>query len=270
MNEAAAESHIICGDALETLLSLPEEAADMGVTSPPYNKQEKHKGKLVSNVVYDGFRDAMPEDDYQKNQIDVLNAAFRAVKAGGSFFYNHKIRWVEGRMLHPMEWIRDSDWNVRQEIVWDRTIAANIRGWRFWQTDERIYWLHKPEGGDMVGKELAGEDAKMTSVWRGVPESRQNHPAPFPVWIPARAIVSILGTETAGVVLDPYLGSGTTAVAASLLGHSYIGIDISDVYAAMAAERVENAASEASAVAAEMSLHDRIMPKTRHSPPSLF
>ena len=270
MTSELVESRLICGDALLELAKLPAETVDLAVTSPPYNKQEKHKGHLVSNVVYDTFRDAMPEDEYQSNQIDVLNAAFRAVKPGGSFFYNHKIRWVEGELLHPMDWLRESDWNIRQEIVWDRTIAANIRGWRFWQVDERVYWLHKPENGDSIGEELAGEDAKMTSGWRGVPESGKEHPAPFPIWIPARVIISLLGTERSGLVLDPYLGGGTTAVAASLLGHRYIGIDISQSYVDMAKTRISSAASEASAVAAEASLHKKTMPQTEHSPPTLF
>ena len=42
-------------------------------------------------------------------------------------------RWSN---VSPLDWLR---WT--QEIIWDRTIAGNIRGWRFWQVDERIYWL---------------------------------------------------------------------------------------------------------------------------------
>ena len=57
-------------------------------------------------------------------------------------------------MLHPIDWLRKTKWVIRQEIIWDRMIAANIRGWRFWQVDERIYWLYKPKNGNIIGEEL--------------------------------------------------------------------------------------------------------------------
>lgn len=246
---------LILGDTLAILSTLPDDLVDVGITSPPYNKQEKHKGWLVKNVLYNATTDAVPEGDYQTNQVAVLNEIYRATKPGGSFFYNHKIRWERGVMYHPMDWLRQTQWTVKQEIVWDRVIAANIRGWRFWQVDERIYWLYKPVGNYLIGKELASGDAKLTSVWRGVPEGKNPHPAPFPLWLPARVVIAILGTEESGVVLDPYVGSGTTAVAAKLLGHHYVGIDASEEYLAYAQERLDNAQSEMPKMQAELELH---------------
>jgi len=119
---------IFQGDTLTILKNLPDEILDMGVTSPPYNKGENKKGWLVKNVKYVGATDKMPENEYQQNQIDVLNEIYRATKPGGSFFYNHKLRWERGVLLHPMDWLRRTNWIIRQEIIWDRMIAANIRG----------------------------------------------------------------------------------------------------------------------------------------------
>ncbi len=243
---------LICGDTLRELRKMDDGVVNVGVTSPPYNKQEKHKGWLVKNVVYDAYKDALPEPEYQQNQVDVLNEIYRVTAPGGSFFYNHKTRWVRGVMLHPMDWLRQTDWTVKQEIIWDRTIAANIRGWRFWQTDERIYWLYKPIGSHLIGKELKSKDAKRASIWRGVPASKNPHPAPFPLWLPARVIIATLDAESPGVVLDPYIGSGTTAVAAKLLGHRYIGIDRSELYLQWAQERIDNAQSEMPKIQAEL------------------
>ena len=249
---------LIQGDTLEVLREMPNDIVNVGVTSPPYNKQEKQKGWLVKNVVYDSYRDAVPEDEYQQNQADVLDEIYRVTAPGGSFFYNHKIRWDRGNMYHPMDWLRSTKWIVKQEIIWDRVIAANIRGWRFWQVEERIYWLYKPIGNYLIGKELKSSDAKLTSIWRGVPENgkKNPHPAPFPLWLPARVIVSILGTDTPGVVLDPYIGSGTTAVAAKLLGHEYIGIDRSEAYLDMTRERLANAQNEMPKIQEELALRD--------------
>ena len=255
--DTLGEGKLIEGNTLDVLSKIDDDVVNVGVTSPPYNKQEKHKGWLVKNVVYDVYSDTMPEPEYQQNQVDVLDEIFRITVPGGSFFYNHKIRWDRGNMYHPMDWLRQTKWTVKQEIIWDRMIAGNIRGWRFWQVEERIYWLYKPIGNKLIGKELRSCDAKLTSIWRGVPEDgRKNpHPAPFPLWLPARVIISILETDTLGVVLDPYIGSGTTAVAAKLLGHKYIGIDRSEAYMEMASTRLDNAPGEMSKIREEQGLH---------------
>lgn len=251
-------NRFIPGDTLSVLRQMPDDIVDVGITSPPYNKQEKHKGWLVKNVVYDSYKDVVPEDEYQQNQIDVLNQIHRVTVPGGSFFYNHKIRWERGVMFHPMDWLRKTEWTVKQEIIWDRVIAANIRGWRFWQVEERIYWLYKPIGSYLIGPELKSSDAKLTSIWRGVPENgkKNPHPAPFPLWLPARIIIAILGTETSRVVFDPYIGSGTTAVAAKLLGHKYLGIDRSEAYLELARERLANSQTEMPKIREELGLRD--------------
>lgn len=261
LNRENLKNSLIKGDTLKVLRGLPDDIVDLGVTSPPYNKKEKNKGWLVKNVVYSEYVDKVPEDKYQSNQVKVLNEIYRVTNKGGSFFYNHKIRWEDGEMFHPMDWLRKTDWVVKQEIIWDRTIAANIRGWRFWQVDERIYWLYKPVNSNKKGKELLSKDAKLTSVWRAVPENKNPHPAPFPLWLPARIIISLMHEKQGvdekqkGLVLDPYLGSGTTAVAAKLLGYDYLGIDIGKEYIDYAEKRILNAESERSIVKKELELH---------------
>ena len=252
------------GEALTILNKFSEDRFDLTITSPPYNKQEKNKGGLVDSVVYDKYKDALPEDEYQQNQIEVMNEVYRVTKPGGSFFYNHKIRWDRGEMYHPLDWVRKTDWTVKQEIVWDRVIAANIRGWRFWQVEERIYWLYKPIDDNLIGKELESKDAKLTSIWRGLPESgkKNSHPAPFPLWIPARIIISILDDE--GLVLDPYIGSGTTAIASHLLGHNSVGIDVSYDYLDSTSKRLNKAEGERQEIDKEIALH-RVKNKAHRS-----
>ena len=158
-------------------------------------------------------------------------------------------------MYHPLDWLRDTKWCLKQEIIWDRTIAGNIRGWRFWQVEERIYWLYKPIGNNKIGEELLSKDAKMTSIWRNVPENNNPHPAPYPLWLPSRIIISILGNKGGGIVLDPYVGSGTTCVASKLLGFDYIGIDISEIYINYATNRLKKFKQETDKIEKEISLH---------------
>ncbi|MEO0101227.1 MAG: site-specific DNA-methyltransferase [candidate division WOR-3 bacterium] len=245
---------IIQGDALTVLKNLPDEMVDLGVTSPPYNKGENKKGWLVTSVKYSGVSDRLPEKVYQSQQIDVLNEIYRITKPGGSFFYNHKIRWERGELLHPMDWLRKTKWIIRQEIIWDRMIAANIRGWRFWQVEERIYWLYKPKGKKLIGEELKPKHALLTSIWRFPPEKKNSHPAPFPLALPVRVIYSIMD-ERKGVVIDPYCGSGTTLVAAKILGHDFMGIEISEEYVKSAEKRLLNYKNERCEAEEEIAKH---------------
>jgi modification methylase len=246
---------VIVGDALETLKTIPDETIDITVTSPPYNKRNKTHGWLVTREKYSNYDDYLAEDKYQEWQIELLNELERVTKPGGSVFYNHKIRWDDGKLIHPFEWVSKSKWNIRQEIIWDRMIAANMRGWRFWQVDEKIYWLNKPVENYLIGKEIKPKHAKFSSIWRMKPEPRnENHPAPFPLGLPLRAIFSIL--ERKGkVVLDPFAGTGTTLVAAKILGHNYIGIDVSKDYAQIARARLRNYKKELDLANEEINKH---------------
>ena len=246
---------VLAGRALEILCHLPDDCVDVTVTSPPYNKQENTYGWLVRTDRYSHYKDRRIEPEYQKWQIDVLDELYRVTRPGGSLFYNHKTRWVDGKMIHPLEWVLNSSWHLRQEIIWDRTLAANVRGWRFWQVDERIYWLYKPINNHLVGQELESRHAKMSSIWRIRPASRtEKHPSPFPLEIPLRAIFSMPG-EDRKIILDPFCGTGTTLVAAKLLGHDYIGVDISPDYVDHSRERLDNFEIEREKAEAEKSKH---------------
>ena len=252
------ENAVVHGDTLSVLRGLPDDSFDVGVTSPPYNKGERHQGWLVPKVTYHANSDRHDEDAYRAEQIEVLNELYRVTKPGGSFFYNHKLRWERGWLQHPYAWVSQTDWVMRQEIIWHRKIAGNIRGWRFWQVEERLYWLYKPrpeETAAPIGRELESRHAKMTSVWEIRPERKMDWiPDPFPLELAGRCIFSIL-SDGKGRVIDPYAGSGTTLVAAKLLGYDYLGIELSKDYTTRARERLANAFMEKDRLAAEVARH---------------
>ena len=217
---------LIVGNCLEELKKLKEHSVDVVVTSPPYNladsKEPLSTTSIAKPIVYDNFSDALPEDEYQRNQIEVLNELRRVVKPNGHLFYNHKIRYIDKEMVHPLTWVAKSDWSIRQEIVWDSNSLVNPRGWRFTEADERIYWLTSDR--EKIGTQFA----TWTSIWRIISRGSKKHPATFPVALPTRCIAAVL--QEPGVVLDPYCGLGTTLVAAQALGHKTIGIDLSAQY----------------------------------------
>jgi len=81
------------------------------------------------------------------------------------------------------------------------------------------------------------------------------HPAPFPLEVPLRIIFSIFDIEDSKTIIDPFIGSGTTALAAKFLNHNFLGIDISEQYINQSKIRLENMENERAVVDREISLH---------------
>lgn len=221
------------GNCLELAQQLDDNSINVTVTSPPYNKRGVGGG-LFRKIEYDTFDDTLPEGEYQQQQIELLNTLYQKTVAGGSLFYNHKVRYFEGGSISPWEWLTKTDWHIREEIIWNRGSGPEISGYRFIQTDERIYWLCKGSKHPRMPRVCANYG----SVWKFGPDMKNDHPAPYPLILPVRCIESVLYEP--GVVLDPYNGSGTTGVAAKLLGHDYIGFDLSQKYLDEAQDRIEN------------------------------
>ena len=221
------------GDCVDLASQLDNDSLNCTVTSPPYNKCGAGGG-IFRKIEYDTFDDTLPEEEYQEQQIKLLNILFDKTVNGGSLFYNHKIRYFDGDAIAPWQWLTKTKWNIREEIIWHRGMGTEISGYRFTQTEERIYWLCKGNKHPRLNRQCAN----WSSVWKFGADMKNDHPAPYPLELPMRCIQSVL-TEP-GVVLDPYNGSGTTGVAATLLGHKYIGFDVSEKYLSDAQERIKN------------------------------
>ena len=113
----------------ENMDFLTAESVDIIVTSPPYNLgaddwpmggNDNMASGLEGRTSRDGigYNDVLPEQDYQDWQVDCLAEWFRVAKWGGSLFYNHKVRQRKGEIVHPMDWLRKTEWTIRQEIIW--------------------------------------------------------------------------------------------------------------------------------------------------------
>jgi site-specific DNA-methyltransferase (adenine-specific) len=230
---------VICGDCIEEMNKLPPESIDLVVTSPPYNlrnstgngMKDGRGGKWANAQLIEGYEthtDNMPHNEYVAWQKDCLKAMMRLLKPTGAIFYNHKWR-VQGGVLQDRHDIV-GDFPVRQIIVWKRSGGINFNPGYFLPTYEVIYMICKPEF------KLAPQANRQGDVW-DIPQEKNNpHPAPFPIELAQRCIQS----TTAQIILDPFMGSGSTAIAAEACGRDWIGIDISPEYCTMALERIEN------------------------------
>lgn len=229
---------IICGDALTEMQKLPSESVDLVITSPPYNLRNstgngmKHVyvgGKWNAELQkgYDTYSDNLPYDEYIEWQRNCLKEMMRLIPSNGAIFYNHKWR-VQNGLIQDRHEILEG-FPVRQIIIWRRKGGINFNDTFFLPTYEVIYMIAKSDFRLVKGANAYGD------VWEFSQERDNNHPAPFPLELPER----IISSTTASVVLDPFMGSGTTAVAARNLKRNYIGIDISRKYCEMAEERLK-------------------------------
>jgi len=152
----------------------------------------------------------------------------RLIKPDGAIFYNHQWRVQAGLLQDRQDIV--SDFPVRQVIIWRRKGDINFNPGYFLPTYEVIYLIAKPDF------KLAPKANRHGDVWDFTQDSNNAHPAPFPVAL----IDRIISSTNAELILDPFIGSGTTAIAALNNQREYIGIDSSPIYCEMAEERVKN------------------------------
>jgi len=234
---------IFCGDCMQIMQQLPDKCCDIVITSPPYNlknstgngMKDGRGGKWENAALQKGYADYddnMPYDMYCEWQRNCLQEMMRLIKDDGAIFYNHKWR-VQGGLIQDRREIV-GDFPVRQIIIWKRKGGINFNRGYFLPTYEVIYLIAKPDF------RLAPKASRYGDVWEFMQEQNNSHPAPFPVALIDRIITS----TTAQVILDPFMGSGTTAVSAIRNDRHYIGIELSQTYCDSAEKRIQAAKGE--------------------------
>lgn len=217
-------------DCLEGMEQLPDNSINVIITSPPYNLGETHHTGGKRFKAYNMFSDNMPEPEYQNWQLKILNECYRILKPDGVMFYNHKNRIKKGVQISPYEWLTKSDLYIKQELVWFNG-SQNFDKIRFYPMTERIYWLSK-KPDTTIYNTINHHD-----LFDWQPEGTdKKHKRAFPLKM-AKELLSCVKTK--GVVLDPFMGSGTVAVAAYDMGFEYLGFEIDKDYYTSAQERIE-------------------------------
>lgn len=226
----------------ESMVQLPNDCVALMVTSPPYN-------------VGKDYDEDLDLDEYLNLLRSVFTETYRVIEPGGRVAVNVAnlgrkpylpLNHLVGVLLTEVGFL------LRGEIIWQKAKAAGgSTAWGSWQSaknptlrDVHEYVLvaskasfrRERAGTDTISKE-AFLEATM-SVWDILPESarRVGHPAPFPTELPRRLIE--LYTFDGDLVLDPFLGSGSTAIAAMETGRHYVGYETDPAYAALAEKRI--------------------------------
>ena len=228
------------GDCVTILPTLPR--ADIVVTSPPYNTlptsakasglhaERKSGVNLWLEKAANGYADQKPEPEYQAWLNGILLAC--ADRAKGLVWVNHKVRYRDCEAIHPARMI---PLPIYAEVIWNRGGSMALNCKRFAPSHEGIWAFGAPHYWDYRNNTLM-------SVWN-VPHAQRDggndHPCPYPESVVRPLIES--SCPPGGIVLDPFMGSGTTGCAAVKTGRQFVGIEIEQRWFDLACRRISDA-----------------------------
>ncbi|HNW99788.1 MAG TPA: site-specific DNA-methyltransferase [Candidatus Cloacimonadota bacterium] len=234
---------IILGSA-ENMKELPDNSVHLMITSPPYNATKEYDQDL-SLVEYLSLLEHSLKETYRV----LVNGGRACINIAnlGRKPYIPLSDYVSQMMLKI-------GYNMRGEIIWNKAASASAStAWGSWLSaanpilrdiHEYILIFSKGDYSRERGKKhnTISKDDFMSwtkSIWTMNAESarRIGHPAPFPVELPYRLIQ--LYSFKDDIILDPFMGSGTTAIASIKSDRKYIGYEVSQEYIDLANRRIE-------------------------------
>ncbi|MDQ0349567.1 site-specific DNA-methyltransferase [Ancylobacter vacuolatus] len=244
---------IVRGDCIAALSRLPAASVDLVFADPPYNLQLQGELKRPDDSRVDAVDDAWDKFDsfeaYDAFTRAWLLAVRRVLKPTGTL-------WVIGsyhNIFRVGALLQDLDFWILNDIVWRKTNPMpNFRGRRFTNAHETLIWAaREPEAKGYTfnyeALKAANEDVQMRSDWLFPicsgherlkdEDGHKVHPTQKPEALLARVILS--ASKPGDVILDPFLGSGTTAAVAKRLGRHFIGIERDATYADAAQARID-------------------------------
>ena len=244
---------LFAGDCLDLLAGMADQEADLVVTSPPYNIGKEYEKKLDL-------------DRYVSQQAEVIKECIRILKPSGSICWQVG-NYVDKGSIVPLDVLlyplfAQAGLKMRNRIIWHFEHGLHCSK-RFSGRYETIIWFTKSDNyyfdldpvrvpqkypgkkyfkGPKAGQYSCNPLGKNPGdVWI-IPNVKHNHvektehPCQFPVELIERLVLSLAPAE--GLVLDPFMGVGTTAVAAMLHGRRSVGAEISKEYIEIARERL--------------------------------
>lgn len=252
-NDSSVENKIFNGDILETLKLLPDEFADLIIIDPPYNLSKNFNGTKFNS---------MKDADYETYVDSWLPEVCKKLKPNGSLYLcgDWKCTSVLQRsleknltVLNRITWQREkgrgakSNWKNGMEDIW--FAVKNPSDYYFdiesVKQKRKVIAPYKENGKPKDWQETEVGNFRLTypsNFWDDIsipfwsmPENT-DHPTQKPEKLCAKLILASCPEN--GVVFDPFLGSGTSAVTAKKLGRKYCGIELNEEYCLYAAKRI--------------------------------
>lgn len=245
---------ILQGDVIEALGSLGTGSADMIFADPPYNLQLEGELRRPDDSVVDAVNDGWDRfssfSEYDEFTTSWLTECRRVLKENGSI-------WVIGtyhNIFRIGKIMQDLGYWILNDVVWVKTNPMpNFRGARFANAHETLIWAKRGKSSGYTFNywdlKSLNEGLQMRSDWHmpicgGSERIREGgmkaHSTQKPEALLYRVVLS--STRPGDTVLDPFLGTGTTAAVCQTLGRRWIGIEREERYVEVAARRIESSA----------------------------
>lgn len=215
------------GDCLDVLRDLDVQVGQV-LTSPPYNKGRPSGVNKEWARLSDGYgvcTDDLPHEQYVEWQQTVVSKLWSMLTDDGAIYYQHKPIAKGNRTKLPSELIPDHV-PIRQVVTWDPGSGFQRNATHY---VPRVEWVLV-----CAREAFRINTLDVFDLWRIPPNADPDHPASFPIELARLA----LRTTNADLILDPFMGSGTTLRAAKDLGRKAIGIEIEERYCEIAAKRM--------------------------------
>ena len=242
-NTTSVKNKLFCKDSVD-MSELPNNCIGLTITSPPYNIGKDSDIDLT-------------DDEYLTMMKKIFTEVYRVTESGGRLVVN--VANLGRKPYIPMtnmftELLTEIGFLMRGEIIWQKSKGANANfAWGSWLSasnpvirDIHEYCLvfskhsfkRAVKGNSTIEKDEFMDST--LSIWNITPARAKKigHPAPFPEELPERFIKLFSYEED--LILDPFMGSGTTAVAAKNLGRNYVGYEIKKEYVELSKERIKN------------------------------
>jgi len=251
--------NIIFNSSAEKMSELPDESVNLVVTSPPYNIDIKYGNKWENRKVTKSksikYQDNLSEKDYQELIKNVVNECKRVLHPQGTIFFNMKNRLIDDQIIPPF-WVLDlfKELYLKNIIIWNfdwggatsKRFSSRYEYVFFFSKDKKN-WTFNLEDISIPSLNYRPDRYKSqyknpSDVWKiplvsGNSIERTEHPAQYPEKMIERIIKAV--TNKGDLVLDPFMGSGTSAVVAKKLGRDYVGYEINKEYIEIANKRLK-------------------------------
>jgi site-specific DNA-methyltransferase (adenine-specific) len=234
----------MCGDCLKILPTIPDKSIDLIVTSPPYNL----------NIEYDNYKDNLEWKDYYGWCKLWLKECLRILKDDGRMALNHYLSVGNSKERNaPLMELNhiaiDMGFKHHGIAIWTDITIAKKTAWGSYLSASSPYINSPFEGILLLYKERWKKDNKGTSdilredfirltrgIWNIKTETKGKTPCNFSIDF-AKKCIQLLSYK-GDIILDPFSGSGTTAVASLITGRKFIGIEQSEKYCKISRERL--------------------------------
>ncbi len=246
------KNKIINGDCLKELKKIPDETFDLIFADPPYNLQLKKELSRPDRSKVDAVDDKWDQFESFKSYDEFT---FRWLKECKRILKKNGTIWVIGsyhNIFRVGTAIQNMGFWILNDVIWNKNNPMpNFRGTRFTNAHETLIWASKSEGSKYTfnyqSLKCLNDDLQMRSTWNlpicnGKERLKKNgkkiHSTQKPESLIHRIILA--SSNKNDFILDPFLGSGTTAVVSKKLGRNYFGIEKEKYYFDATIKRLEN------------------------------